>query len=336
MIRRARDTTKQCRAANSACFKTCSVARCPKQVQLHKGKWEFCTAHYKCNHAPVRAPIAKNVKKILPSCLALDEHGVVCTKHRQNHAGFTFMCRVHWKRADAHLPEKVIVISIDDRRLQQCKTELAKYATTVLRKVSHTPLVISRNGKDMLADGSLEGAMKQWDANWVYDPWKQDSMTPGTIGCSLAHLDALRLVSMGTEVVAVVEDDIVVRASSSAPVEDMKTVMMAATTPEGWGVLRIGQHPPRVCPPTDQLQCRKLTRATKLIWGTLRYGTHFSIITPMAARKILLALSRNTALYNVPVDVWMSDCALSAAANIKSLSPCLVKYRMGQPSTTAS
>ena len=329
---KARRSTRdrlQCRESGSANIKTCGVHKCDKQVQRNSdGEWILCRRHSIKRHAPTTKSVAS--ARIRPTCQGFtgDVDGSRCSKQAQYHAGMNLMCHKHTQQASTLLPKKLIVISIDQQRYDACKHQINKYHDTMFKDVKGPPEVISQNGEELLRNGGLQREMNKWHDEWKFDP---QILTCGQVGCSLGHMKALRAAADGNDVVTIVEDDILVDVSAS--VDNLKTVMVANTVPGGWGLLRVGQHQTAQA---SEFKSRQLTKRTKLVWGCIRWGTYFYLTTPQAAAATLEALNSNKHLYNQPCDIWMSDAAVSDAANIKDIHPALVKYRTDVVSKTGS
>ena len=238
------------------------------------------------------------------------------------------MCSTHFHAASALLPEHLVVISIDKKRLQRFHLEASKYSSTVFSQVKNLqdPVIISKPAVHMAEKDTLQGAMHQWSSTWNLT---ETQLRLGEIGCTLAHLAALQHASRCEGVVAICEDDVLF--SEGTTLDNLKTLLVANTAPGAWGLLRIGQHAASSCHTYESCQ---LTRSTKLAWGATRWGTYFYIVTPDAAQRTLDTLQKHPELYDFPSDFWISHATVCEAANVKFVEPSFVKYRTDVISAT--
>lgn len=242
------------------------------------------------------------------------------------------MCTTHFRRASTLLPTKLTVISIDEERLR-CflVNQVPTYASTIFSKITNLeePQVINRPAAVMQASGTLQEAMHEFSTAWDLST---SNLRIGQIGCGLAHLEAIQEVANGENITLICEDDMLIDKNKTR--EAWEAVLIANSTPDRWGVLRIGQHQTAAGPLLaidDQYQ---LTMHTRLIWGSWRWGTYGYIVTPIAARAIMTALAAQPELFDTPSDVWLSRIDISEAGGVKSLDPAIVKYRTDVVSTT--
>ena len=319
---------KKCRLHGKV--KKCNVKGCRKQAQLFEGEWEWCQRHYKHRHASVKRRGQLSHSWQRPTCQAFSGAERCTRKTQQDDQGLGVMCRRHYRLASSCLPQSLVIISIDPKRLKRCHVELAKYKTNVFANTTNAELVVSKSGRAMQSDGTLPAAMRAWCEDWRLEDCP---LTLGEIGCSLAHLEALKHACDADLTVAVCEDDDVVNVEGVK--DHLKTVLIANTVP-GWGILRTGQHAATSELGREGASTMQLTNKVKLSWGTTRWGLYAYIATPSGARAALEALRANPQLYNTPADVWMSSPQVAEAAGVKFLDPALVSYRTDVISTTAA
>jgi GR25 family glycosyltransferase involved in LPS biosynthesis len=229
------------------------------------------------------------------------------------------------------LPKRVIAISIDDDRMEMCSQELEKLQGSVLRNATPTPAVVCRNGAELKQSAELAPALEEFHSLWseAGGSWNRN-LTVGELGCSLAHIDALRMVADGKAVTAVVEDDFIVGQNQA---EILKVFLCASAGVGTSFLLRVGQC--AADPKAEPTATRALPGRRRLVKGTLRHGTHFYIVNPQGAKAILAALQDNPALLDLPADIWMSHAAVEKATEVWSFDPALVGTRPGVVSTTA-
>ncbi len=134
------------------------------------------------------------------------------------------------------------------------------------------------------------------------------------------------------DIAVICEDDMLINADKVR--QDWEVVMIANTVPDGWGVLRIGQHKAVGEYAIGEGHSLQLTTRVRLLWKTHRFGNYGYIITPVTARAMLDELSKQPLLFDKPSDIWITMVDINTVGDVKSIDPSLIKYRTDVVSTT--
>lgn len=240
------------------------------------------------------------------------------------------------------MPAGLVVISIDEKRLEAVKLQLHHLSETVLRGVDMEKLiVVTRNGKRMYQNGSLHQEMEKHG-------WSDEgSLTQGEIGCSLAHLEGIRIASQQSSPTIIIEDDMLVLTKHVGDFHRSLMVALASSGAVNWGVLRMGCHK---APPDDPLRkmvqqlhhtsttsivdTHLLTTRTKMTNQGVFWGSYMYCVTKRGAGMILETLRDSPDNLQYPHDVWISLPDMVTKVGVYALTPPATLYRKDVVSTT--